>query len=432
MAQINIKKNTSASVSTPPAGVQALFIGTDSILYGKSDAGAVTQLAGLTGPAGPAGSAGSSGSSGTSGVAGASGSSGSSGTSGVGSSGSSGTSGVNGNSGSSGTSGVNGGTGSSGTSGANGSSGSSGTSGQAGSSGTSGTSPSGGGAAGLITGSGTYSIQSNPTLTPGATASGEYSISLGGSTASGAHSINIGNNNSDINGGLTKLNNIMIGRNIYMTVSNASAVVDNNILIGNGVSLRPNGGTEAVDNNIIIGNGAYIEGGNANNGVAIGTNAKTGRFNSIAIGNDAQTAGGANIAVSIGSGTVANTETGVAIGYNTSQSGYSVNIGYDGAANGYKAIGLMGRANANYSFAASGGEITTTGGIAIGDGAYSSHTNGVVFGATVSSVAAATTHVNKLYIKNLDVYADNTTAVAGGLVAGQVYRTSLGILMITY
>lgn len=387
MAQFNIKKTDNTNISTPPSGVQAMFIGTDGVWYSKNEDGDVAIVAtGLTGPAGSSGSSGVNGTSGSSGV--------------------NGTSGINGNDGSSGTSGI---------------------------SGTSGTTPEGGGgAAGLVAGSGLYSIQSDQALTPGSTASGDYSISIGGGTASGANSINIGFNNSDINDGTTKVGNVMIGRGIYMTIPNTSAIVDNNILIGNGASLRPSGPAGNVDNNVIIGNGAYIEGADAGGGVAIGFGAKTGRFNSVAIGTNAQTAAGANIAVAIGAGAGAGTETGIAIGYAASQTGYSVNVGYDGAANGFKAIGLMGRANANYSFAASGGEITQIGGVAIGNGAYSSHENAVVFGATVSSVVAATTHVNRLYIKNLSVYADNTAALAGGLVAGEVYRTSTGVLMITY
>lgn len=33
---------------------------------------------------------------------------------------------------------------------------------------------------------------------------------------------------------------------------------------------------------------------------------------------------------------------------------------------------------------------------------------------------------------NLPVYADNTAALAGGLIAGDLYRTSTGDLMIVY
>ena len=32
----------------------------------------------------------------------------------------------------------------------------------------------------------------------------------------------------------------------------------------------------------------------------------------------------------------------------------------------------------------------------------------------------------------LQTYADNTAALAGGLVAGQLYRTSTGVVMVVY
>jgi hypothetical protein len=86
MAQLNIKKTNDTNISTPPSGVQALFIGTDGVWYSKNENGDVAIVA--TGLTGPSGSSGSSGVNGTSGSAG--------------------TSGVNGNNGSSGTSGVNG------------------------------------------------------------------------------------------------------------------------------------------------------------------------------------------------------------------------------------------------------------------------------------------------------------------------------------
>lgn len=41
-------------------------------------------------------------------------------------------------------------------------------------------------------------------------------------------------------------------------------------------------------------------------------------------------------------------------------------------------------------------------------------------------------NINSLTINNLLTYADNTAALAGGLTAGMVYRTSTGVLMITY
>lgn len=37
-----------------------------------------------------------------------------------------------------------------------------------------------------------------------------------------------------------------------------------------------------------------------------------------------------------------------------------------------------------------------------------------------------------LKVRNLKVYADNAAALAGGLSAGQFYRTSVGVVMAVY
>jgi hypothetical protein len=39
---------------------------------------------------------------------------------------------------------------------------------------------------------------------------------------------------------------------------------------------------------------------------------------------------------------------------------------------------------------------------------------------------------SKLQVVGLPTYADNTAALAGGLTAGAFYRTSTGVLMVTY
>lgn len=40
--------------------------------------------------------------------------------------------------------------------------------------------------------------------------------------------------------------------------------------------------------------------------------------------------------------------------------------------------------------------------------------------------------VETIKAKSLSTYADNTAALAGGLVAGQFYKTSTGVLMVVY
>ena len=48
------------------------------------------------------------------------------------------------------------------------------------------------------------------------------------------------------------------------------------------------------------------------------------------------------------------------------------------------------------------------------------------------STGAARVKAGTLTLSNLPVYADNAAALGGGLTAGQIYRTSTGVLMVTY
>lgn len=41
-------------------------------------------------------------------------------------------------------------------------------------------------------------------------------------------------------------------------------------------------------------------------------------------------------------------------------------------------------------------------------------------------------HKHSKVISTLPVYTDNASALSGGLVAGDLYRTSTGVLMVTY
>jgi hypothetical protein len=48
------------------------------------------------------------------------------------------------------------------------------------------------------------------------------------------------------------------------------------------------------------------------------------------------------------------------------------------------------------------------------------------------SVSALVTYTMGNGFKSLPVYANNAAAIVGGLDAGDVYRTSVGVLMVTY
>jgi hypothetical protein len=53
-------------------------------------------------------------------------------------------------------------------------------------------------------------------------------------------------------------------------------------------------------------------------------------------------------------------------------------------------------------------------------------------GSTVWVDVSGITRTERLKITNVPVYADNSAALSGGLVIGDIYRTSTGVLMITY
>ncbi len=48
------------------------------------------------------------------------------------------------------------------------------------------------------------------------------------------------------------------------------------------------------------------------------------------------------------------------------------------------------------------------------------------------SVSSLVTYTMANGFKGLPVYANNAAALVGGLVAGEIYRTSVGVLMVTY
>lgn len=405
MAQINIKKNDSTSISTPPVGIQALFVANDGGLYTMNSFGTVSTIGG--GGSGSSGTSGSSGSSGSSGTSGLNGSSGSSGTSGSGTSGSSGSSGISGG---------------------------------------------GGGVAGLVAGSGTYSIQSNTTLTPGASASGGYSIGLGnevklysGSTNSVAigydnisatesnDSVVIGSTNmKTFNAAINLKKSVVLGYGNYINNSNAIAV-SGLVLIGE--NNRANGtvaGADEFNGSVLIGRDNQLTSGNSSGNVLIGHENAVCRFRNVAVGSGLSISGGAIGSVAIGLGTGVTGELGIVMGYNQTATGYSLSLGYGGSTNGNTTVGLFGAASGNNSFAASGGSVNATGAMAVGSGASATHNYAYVFGHNLVSKFIDTTHVDNLSINTVSVYADNAAALAGGLTASQVYRTSTGVLMITF
>jgi hypothetical protein len=133
------------------------------------------------------------------------------------------------------------------------------------------------------------------------------------------------------------------------------------------------------------------------------------------------------------------------------QSQYSLTTGSYNVASGYLSGYISGAtpsaANAittstNTTFigyqAGLGSPTQRTNATAIGANAYVDADNTVVLGdgavtdVLAGSTGAARVRAGTLTLSNLPVYADNAAALGGGLTAGQVYRTSTGVLMVTY
>lgn len=294
--------------------------------------------------------------------------------------------------------------------------GTSGTSGTSGVNGTSGTSPTGGGgAAGLIAGVGLNSIQSNPTLTPGATAIGSNSIAIGSTISAYFQSVTIGTNITDV-----ATSSVYIGNNINQAFG--VEPTSNTVAIGSNIMNRTSGpGTEYVGGSVLIGHGVkvdtfYFGHGNVSIGtdaqntafnsdsVSIGAYASVGRLWSVAIGRSANAAGAASLALGVNSS--ASTSNALAIMGNASGES-SAAIGHGAASSGYESV-------------------------ALGRLASATHAGSVALGLNVASVVTNHTHINNLHIKSAPVYADNTAALAAGLVEGQIYRTSTGDLKIAF
>lgn len=163
----------------------------------------------------------------------------------------------------------------------------------------------------------------------------------------------------------------------------------------------------AGEGNMAIGGSAVSNGTTQYPGTAIGFQSIAG-LNGVSIGRNANSNASGTTAIAIGNDCTASGAGSIAIQRISLASGdFSTAVGYGAQATGENAQ-------------------------AFGSGAQATHANSVSLGYGITSVVAAHTHVKSLYINTVAVYADNTAALAGGLVAGQVYRTSTGVLMITY
>jgi len=271
----------------------------------------------------------------------------------------------------------------------------------------------GGGAAGLVSGTGSDSMVSAATLTSlPAQAAGTNDIAIGDGAIAGDP------NNIDATS-----KQISIGTNI------ASNYADEVIRIGNDIPGKPFNG-----NNIFIGKIASIGGRNTtvvgyttgqtygDGGVGLGAQVTVGD-GGVSIGyNTKSVSGGKNVLVGNEAGYITGGQyRAVSIG---DLSGFSnntntVQIGYSCTAKAPNAIAIGSNARVDSS--------GHTNAIAIGEGSRSGGANTVALGNNVTSIAwTDSATVNQLAIvnfANLD-YADDTAAATGGVPLGGVYHTA--------
>lgn len=151
-----------------------------------------------------------------------------------------------------------------------------------------------------------------------------------------------------------------------------------------------------------------------------------------------------------GNGTIASSDSAHAEGQNTIASGQTSHAegsgtiagGQSSHAEGWLSIANGSTAHAqgyftkasNFASHAGGRESIASGPVSFvhGSGSTAGGASTIVLGDGITGTTANTTYVERLNIKTLGVYSGNTAAISAGLEVGTVYRTSTGVLMITY
>lgn len=279
----------------------------------------------------------------------------------------------------------------------------------------------GGGAAGLVAGTGTDSMKSSDDLTTiPSTASGNTSIALGNdSLANGASSIAIGNQCEADNdqaaayGYLAKAyyHGVAIGER-----SNAGYINQK----GGNVAIGSQASADGQDDSIAIGTASISS---AVGSVAIGKNSNAsggGADGVIAIGNNAKATANKAIAIGIGTGQTQCNDEGIAFGDTVK----TLNGDTRAIAIG-NGINLAGTAPDSITIG-TGTSTTADSGIAIGREASASASQAVALGRGVTAATANTVTLKRLQMLDyatLD-YADDAAAATGGIPLGGVYHTS--------
>ncbi len=183
--------------------------------------------------------------------------------------------------------------------------------------------------------------------------------------------------------------NIAIGQTVlyYNTtggynIAIGSSTLYNNISGGSNIAIGSDalGGNTGGNNNVAIGNSSLLNCKTASNNVAIGINAAGG------------VTGNRNVCIGVGAG------------QNLSDSANNTIIGSIFGSSSLNGTIILGAGTTERM------RIDSSGNMGIG----------------------TTTPGSKLAVPGLPEYADNSAAITGGLTAGDFYRTSTGVVMVTY
>ena len=209
-----------------------------------------------------------------------------------------------------------------------------------------------------------------------------------------------------------------------LTTVAASASEADTIALGDGA-------TASSANNIAIGNTANAGGDNAfaRSNIAIGFNTDATNEKDVAVGNEAQATGSRTVA--IGDSANASGSRSVVVGASSTASAFSSCVFgafSEATAEGATVVGGYGSSATAVDAIAVGKEADATaiGAIAIGKLAQATADGAVAIGSGINAVTADTVTMDKLQIldyANIN-YADDTAAAAGGIPLGGVYHNA--------
>jgi hypothetical protein len=243
------------------------------------------------------------------------------------------------------------------------------------------------------------------------------------------------NNNFNIINGLSVANGNFIVDGTGNVILKSLSFDDNKILINSSNSIIQIGKNSAASGvgSVVIGSEALST---SNYSLAIGYAANTSGIGSTSIGNNAAATGEHSVAIGIDA--TASFASSVAIGFTSTSSGfqsisigdssivlgdYSVAIGVLAQSSGNSSLALGYNSSANFNYS-----------LALGYSAQTEHLNQIVISNGLGVQLdiynlVADFKSNKISLAGLHfstlppVYANNMSALSGGLIAGDVYRT---------